>query len=134
MDTRVKEHISFYRRGVAYAAKREGGHITGDYDILKDETIEGTRTIVLKERDRKEFIQKVKELSKTLAEKLGEGESKTFIKILEDVFIDYEDEHLYKLHERVVQGKEPVKTREGCFRIIIGDGRKTSSAIIDIRD
>jgi len=133
MDTRVKEQIALYRRGVAYAAKREGGHITGDYDILKDETIEGVRTIVLKERDRKEFLQKVKELSKVLAEKLGEGKSKTFIKILEDVFIDYEDENLDKLYERVVQGKEPVKSREGCFHIIVGDGRKKGAAIIDIR-
>lgn len=134
MDNRIKESIALLRKGVAYASKREGGHITGDYDILKDETVEGVRTIVLKERDRKEFIQKVKELSKVLAEKLGEGESKTLTKILEDVFIDYEDEHLYKLHKRVVEGKEPVKAREGCFHIIVGDGRKNSSEIIDIRD
>jgi len=134
MDTRAKESITLYRRGVAFAAKKEGGHITGDYNILKDEIVEGVRTIVLKERDKKEFIQKVKELSRVLAEKLGEGKSKTLIKILEDVFIDYSDDALDKLHERVIWGKEPVKSREGCFHIIVGDGRKNSSAIIDIRE
>ena len=29
--------------------------------------------------------------------------------------------HLYK---QVVEGERPVKVREGCFKLIVGDGRR----------
>ena len=132
-DQRIRENISLYRRGVAYAAKREGGHITGSYDVLNDETDnEGIRTIILKTQDKVKHLTIVKELAKLLAEKLGEGESKTFISLLEDTLIDYEEESILRMLDKAKKDI-PVKTREGCFKIIIGDGRRKNADIIDLR-
>ena len=70
----IKENISLYRKGEALAAKREGGHITGDYHILEDSVSDdGVRTIRLKPRDKTQFLSNVKDLIKILLERFKEN-------------------------------------------------------------
>jgi len=127
MDTRVYDNISLYRRGIAYSGKEEGGHVTGEYKIERDErTEDGTRTIVLKPIDLTERRIKVKKLVNLIADALGESKSKNFMAILTDTLKDYELNNIEKLIAKIERG-QPVKSKEGCFKIVIGDGRKKHS-------
>jgi hypothetical protein len=127
MDRRIYDSISLYRRGVAYSGKEESGHITAEYKIEKDEKDkDGTRTIVLKPVDLSEHKARVEELVNLIADTLDESKSKNFKAILIDTLGDYETEHIENLIKKIKGGK-PVKSKEGCFKIIIGDGRKKHS-------
>ncbi len=102
-DERIYESLSLYRKGEALAAKREGGHITGEYKIESDVKAEdGTRTIVLKPVDKTEFLKRVKELSGLLAEKMGEPKTGMFAKLVEDALIDVREKF----------GSKPLKVKE----------------------
>ena len=134
VDKRVKESISFYRSGVAYAAKEEGGHLTGQYDIQRDEVAEdGTRTIVLKPHDLTEFNAKLERLVELLMVQLKESKSSMGAKILKDTLIDYEEEDIDRMLKKMEGGKDKVTAQEGCFKIYIGDGRKKGSEEIMLR-
>ena len=129
-----QESISLYRQGYAYMGKRPDGHIDKEYDILQDDTVEGVRTIVLKERDLAAHLTRVRELSDAIAEKLGEGESKVVKGLLCDVLKDYEVKNFDQLYRQVMVQGEPVKSREGCFKVIVGDGRRKGSQHIMLRE
>lgn len=131
-DYRAKEHLSLYRGGFAYAATREGGHITGDYEILGDTTEEGVRTIVLKEKDTAPHLERVKKLTRVILERLGETRSRVLRELLEDTLRDYKPEDVERVLNKIVEKKEPVKTKEGCYRIIIGDGRRKNCEVLHI--
>jgi hypothetical protein len=131
---RLKENISFYHGNLAMAGLREGEIPRHEYDVVSDKMEEGVRTIQLKERDRAAFFDKCKKLADAIAEKIGEGESKTFKALLFDALKHYWDTDIDRIYDSVVSGKTPVKARKGCFAIIIGDGRRKSADIIQLLD
>ena len=128
-----KESISLYRQGYAYMGKRPDGHIEKEYDIVQDETVGGVRTIVLKERDLVPRLEKVRTLANMIAERIGEGSSRVVKELLFDALKDYEDKPFDRLY-RQVSKDEPIKSKEGCFKIIVGDGRKKNSTHIMLRE
>lgn len=113
-------------------------HMSESHRLVSDSTApDGTRTIVIKKISQEEdakFKKMKDELIKVIAEQNGEEASKSFKKLLEDVFSDNWRAHIVELHRMVVVDKQPAKVREGCFKIVIGDGRKKSSKEIMIRD
>ncbi len=129
-----KESITFYDKGFALAGKAGSTHTNKEYSILRDETVEGVRTIVLKTVDESKKKKKVKELTKALAAAVGEEDSKVFRALIKDVLNDYWDDTLDKLYNMVIKDQMPVKAAEGCFKLIIGDGRKSSSEEIMLRE
>lgn len=133
-DNRMKENITICYGGAVFAGKREGGHITGEYTMVSDNVAEdGTRTIVLKTVDQTEHIQHAKELTELIAEKLGESESKLMRGLLYDTLIDYRDEVIISMIKDIKGKNKPVRAREGCFRIHIGDGRRHNSHCLELR-
>jgi hypothetical protein len=96
-----------------------------EYNILSDTIGEdGTRTLVFKPTDASKFLQRVAELAAAMVEKLGEGENKLLRTMLADTLRDYREEDIDDMYRKVVLREQPVKYREGCFKLIIGDGRK----------
>jgi hypothetical protein len=129
-----KESISLYRQGYAYLGTHEGGHIDKEYDILKDETSpEGVRTIVLRERDLTAFKEKAARITDLLLEKIGESDSKAMRGLLCDILGDFTEKHLDEIEWKLGRGA-PVKIREGCYKILIGDGRRKNSVEIMLRE
>lgn len=122
-----KENISFYRGNKAYANVGISKHIH-EYDVESDVSApDGTRTIVMIPTDKSDHLRLCKELADKMVEKLGEGENKLLRKMLLDTLRDYEDASVEDMHRQVVLGEKPVKYKEGCFKIIIGDGRRRNS-------
>jgi len=130
----LRESISFYSRGKVFCGKGHSTHIDQEYELVEDKTKEGVRTIVLREKDRTGLIEKARKLVDTIAEQIGEGESKAVKAILFDEFKDYAEEYLDQIYKRITVKKEPVKTQEGCYKLFIGDGRKKDSIEIMIRN
>lgn len=119
-----KENMSFYKNEVL-TTKGRSSHIANEYLIESDTTEEdGTRVIRLKPKDKTEFLAKARELANAIAERIGEGKSKLFKNMLFDLLKEYEEKSLHRIYKRVMAGKEPVRAEEGCFKIIIGDGRR----------
>jgi len=54
--------------------------------------------------------------------------------ILFDVLKAYEDKEVDRLYRYVVELDEPVKPREGCYKVIVGDGRRKDSFHIMMRE
>jgi len=127
-----KESMSFYSDGKVFAKKREHGNISGEYELLNDAVENNVRTITLKLCDKAEHLTRVKELAKLMCEKMGE-QGRAFKQLLEDTLIDYKDEEVIRMLGKV-KDEEPVKARKGCFQVIIGDGRKLDSEVIQLRD
>ena len=120
------ENMSFYKSKKIYATRGISKHVN-EYDIVSDVTSEDDiRTIVIKPSDKTEHLRLCAELANKLVEKLGEGENKLLRTMLLDTLRDYKDKDIQDMHKKVVLGKAPVKYREGCFKIIIGDGRKAN--------
>ena len=95
-----------------------------EYDILSDTTAEdGSRTIIFKPSDISEHLRLVGEVADAMVMKLGEGENKLLRTMLADTLRDYETKDIKDMYRKVVLGEQPVKYREGCFKLIIGDGR-----------
>jgi hypothetical protein len=90
------------------------------------------RTIVLKEKGIEEYKDKVDEIVALMMKKMGET-SKTVEGLLKDALIDYQPKYLDKLLKMLQKG-EPVKVKEGCFKVIIGDGRRKNSEQIMLRE
>ena len=127
-----KHSVTFYRNSTALMGKRPDGHVDKEYTVLKDETFAGTRTIVLQERDPEPFLEKVKSAADMIAERIGEGQSKTMRNLLVDVLTDYDEKSLDRVLRRLARG-DKVSTREGCFKILVGDGRRRNCEEIMIR-
>ena len=114
--------------------KHPGTHIEKEYNVVRDETDEeGMRTIVLQEKDLTPLREKARKLADVVAANIGEGDSKILRELLFDVFKDYYEKTIDKLLKMIAEGK-PVKVREGCFKVIIGDGRRKNSEEIMLRD
>ena len=128
------ESISLYRKGQALTGKGDAPHVDKEYTIFKDQTVEGVRTIVLQEKDLAPFREKARKLAEVMAEMIGEGESKVVKELLLDVLKDYEEKKLDELYKRVVERGEPVKAQEGCYKLIVGDGRTRKSEHIMLRE
>lgn len=128
-----KEALTLYKEGFALMKREAGAHIDKEYEIVSDKTEEGTRTLVLKEKDTAEMQKRVRVLVDVIMKGLGET-SKTLEKLLYDTLIDYWDESIERIYNKIVLKKEPVKARAGCFAIIIGDGRKKNAERIDLRE
>lgn len=118
------ENFSFYRNKKICATKGISKHIN-EYDVVSDETNSGgVRTIVIKPIDKTKHLKLCRELASKMVEKLGEGENRLLRTMLFDTLRDYVDKAVVSMHKMVVLGEAPVKHRESCFKIIIGDGRK----------
>ena len=128
-----KESISLYKDR-ALLGKGRSPHIDKEYEILEDKQEGDVRTIILKEKDLKPYWERVQKLVDIMADKLGEGESKAFKGLLFDALKDFEEKPFDKLYRQVVEGERPVKVREGCFKLIVGDGRKGDSWHIMLRE
>jgi hypothetical protein len=113
-----------YGKLIAIYSKGTSSHIDGEFEVLEDVTTEdGLRKITLKKKDLAVQRQKLDKLVTSLLKALHEEDSKLAKDILEDHLRDYEEKSIDKMQKMVDEGK-PVKKREGCFNIIIGDGRK----------
>lgn len=121
---KVKENISVYADKKVYTNIGESKHVN-EYDLLSD-TIddEGTRTIIIKKVDKSEHLSRCKELAGLLVEKLGEGDNKLLNTMLYDTLRDYEEKDVIRMISDITKKGEPVKHREGCFKITVGDARK----------
>jgi len=129
----IKEGFSIYRDGTVYQSRGRSDHIDKEYNLLKDESFEGVRTIVLQEKDLTTQREKARKLADLMADKIGEGGSKALKEMLYDIFKDYFEENLDKLIRRIEKG-EPVRAKEGCFKIVVGDGRTKKSEHIMLRE
>ncbi len=128
------ESISLFRNGRAYAGKGEdGGHLTGDFDLVSDAVDDdGNRVIVLKPHDLTEHHERLDRLVSLLTECL-DPHSKLFPELLHDALVDYSEKDVERMLRKVESGREKVSTREGCFRLFIGDGRRKNSEEIMLR-
>lgn len=127
------ETISLYKDKRAFASKKEGGHLTGDFDILSDKVdSEGNRIITLKPHDLSEHKRKLAKLVELLVHEL-DPKSKLLPKLLLDTLIDFPEDAIARMLNKVEKGKEKVTATEGCFKIYIGDGRRKSSEEIMVR-
>lgn len=131
--TDPRESISLFKDR-ALLGKGRSPHIDKEYEILEDKLEGDIRTIILKERDLKPYWNKVQKLVDIIADKMGEGESKAFKGLLFDALKDFEEKHFEKLYKQVTEGERPVKVREGCFKLIVGDGRRGDSWHIMLRE
>lgn len=121
-----KENLSIYKDEVL-GTKGISKHIYY-FDLVSDETTEdGRRVIVLKPTDKSEHLKFCRDLADNMVEALGEGDNKLLRKMLYDTLRDYNEKDIKDMRDMVVLKKSPVKYREGCFKLIIGDGRRKDS-------
>ena len=122
---KFKETIEIRENKTAYSTTNETGEIKIEYQLINDTTdIDGIRTVKLKPSTRNSSIQeKRKELVQELLKGLGEKDSKAFAGLLENAINSHGFEIIEELHQKVVDKKEPLKTRKGCFEIVIGNGK-----------
>lgn len=121
----MDENMSFKgKHKKVFTTKGTSRHIN-EYDIVSDIVDrDGVRTIVIKPSDKTEHLRLCNELADKMVIRLGEGQNKLLRKMLFDTLRDYGDEDVKDMHKQVVLGEAPVKHREGCFKLIIGDGRR----------
>ena len=125
--------------GKATAPGKRIRHHEENHILVSDrmDTHTGIRTISIKQvsnEEKAKFQALKKELINVLAEKSGEAGSPSFKKILDDVLSDNWHAHIRDLYRMVVKEGKSVKVKEGCFKIVIGDGRRKSSKEIMIRE
>ncbi len=108
-------------------------HFDRHYKIVSDRSKGKKRTLVLELQDRKEMERKKREIIETIA-KATKDNSETFKALLNDALSDYIDSAISEMHARVVEKKQPVKVQEGCFKIVVGDGRKKNHGEIMLRE
>ena len=131
------ETITFYKGRKEALATSRVGHLEKEYDILSDTIEEDVRVLRIKPKDLSEINKLREELTEVIAEKLGEGTSKTFKAILSDTLTEYDKASIKRMYKKLIEAKgevPPVKATKGCFEIIIGDGRRKKSEIIRIRE
>jgi len=107
------------------------GEIKNEYDVVEDsEDEDGIRTIKIKvsQRGREAAVER-RELVNALLEALGEKDSKAFSALLENVINVTGSEVIRDWYKSVVVEKQPVKTKKGCFEIVVGKGRRLTDRI-----
>lgn len=130
----TKETIHITEKGTAYSQLEGERHSNADYVVVSDVMGEdGQRTVVFAPHP-EDTSQKREEIVKAILKSLGESRSKSMRKLLNDVFADYFPEAINRIYEKVVLGKLPVKAKEGCFKLIVGDGRSKEHEEIMLRD
>ena len=130
----AEETFTIYSRKKEVLLSKTGDHIDKEYHLESDTMAEdGTRTIIMKPKDLTELERKKRELALAIAKSLGEEKSKLLKELLYDALRDYQHKEIEEMHKKVLEKKEAVKTRPGCFRIIIGDGRRKNCGVIDLR-
>jgi len=131
---RPSENFSIFRGGKILGTKGESRHIK-DFDIVSDKTDEvGVRTLVFKPSDVAERLKLCKELANEIVVALGEGDNKLLRRMISDHLRDYDEKDIKEMHKLVMGGGVPIKTRESCFKIIIGDGRRRGHHEIQLID
>ncbi len=119
-----KENMSFYPKGKVFSAKGRGTHITNEYQLIGDEvSVDGNRIIKLKLIDQTEHLQHCSDLANKLVVQLGEPVSSLLRTVIYDSLRDFLETDILDMLKQIGKG-EQVKKREGCFKLIIGDGRK----------
>ena len=128
----IIESISF-EKDIAYSGKSNTRHIDKEYAIVSDLINDnGERVIILKEKDLTGFYDKISELVNLIMASLGETSP-----VLKGLLNDYFHEHREKTIENIIRKLNKgasVKAKEGCFKIIIGDGRRKNSEEIMLRE
>ena len=131
----TKEVIRITQKGTAYSNVEAERHSIADYIVEKDKIgKDGKRVLVLAPRPMGDITQKKKEIVQVILKKLGESRSGMLKKLLTDVFADYFPESIERLYEKIVLKCEKVKEKEGCYKLVIGDGRRKDSEEIMLRD
>jgi len=135
MDKRIKETISIHRSGLTFTRKGDtSAHISGEYSSAQEVREDGTRIITLTPLDTQTTKDRIKAITETILEALGEEDSKAMRGLLLDHLREYWDDIIEDMYKKVVLNREEVKLREGCFKIIIGDGRRKDHNEIQLVD
>ena len=129
----MPENISFYKGKKEALSATSGTHIDKYYEIISDKDEGGKRVITLQEKDMSSHTANVKALVDELLAQLGETESRLMKTMLLDHLKDYKESDVIDMLRKVRAGAK-VKPSEGCFKIIIGDGRKKKSHTIQLVD
>lgn len=133
--TTVKERLMIQSDGhVIHKKGAVSEHVDSEWDICSD-TIDalGRRHLILEEKDLSPYYTKVDKAVELILQKLGEGESKTTKGLLQDVLRDYTEKAVDDVIKKLEQGK-PAKIREGCYKLLIGDGRRRNSIELMLRE
>lgn len=133
-NPKMKEKLGVYDNNKVVSFKGEGRHVSKHFKIISDRSAGKKRFIVLEEMDRTEIETKKKELLEAILINMGDEKNKTVRALITDVLNDYTDESVTDLHDRVVVKKQKVQAKEGCFKLVIGDGRSKKRKEIMIRD
>ena len=129
-----QEHLMLHKDGRVLQTLPNNPDHTIDFEIVEDTTDEeGIRTLRIQKTDTTEFDTKRKKLITRLLEALGEPRSRILRKLLDDVLIEYWPDSLDDLYQRVVVRGEPVKAKEGCFKLVVGDARRADHCEIMLR-
>jgi hypothetical protein len=131
---KITERIGIYADKKLVSMAGEGRHIKEHYVVVSDKKVGKKRVITLEVQDRREVDRKKKELLEAILVNMGDQKNKTVRALVADVLNDYTDSSIDDLHNRVVTKKQPVKAQEGCFKLVIGDGRKKGHKEIMIRE
>lgn len=136
---RYKEGMFFLTNGRVITAAGTGrgkesvGHYTESHTLVSDKVDRsGVRTIVMKAMDRKGIEKRKQELVNAIA-KAVKDESEIFKQLLADVFATDWDSRVERLYDAVVLKGKKVSFREGCFKILVGDGRKKKGMEVMLR-
>ena len=130
------EQIVLADTGVAVGSRDKTGvfrHSTEDYVVLSDDyDTEGNRIIKLARRDMSGYNSQIKEIVRMVSNQLGEV-GKPFKQLLTDVLKEEWPESIQDIYDKLRSGM-PAKAKEGCFKLVIGDGRAKDSREIMLRD
>lgn len=108
-------------------------HFDRHYKIVSDKAKGSKRILVLELQDRKEIERKKREIIEVIAKSVGDT-GKQFKAIMHDTLNDYTDSAITEMYNKIIKKQQPVKVREGCFKIVVGDGRKKGHLEIALRE
>lgn len=108
-------------------------HFDRHYKIVSDKAKGSKRVLVLELQDQKEIERKKREIIDAIAKSVGDT-GKQFKAIMHDTLNDYTDPAITEMYDKIIKKKQPVKVKEGCFKIVVGDGRKKNHSEIMLRD
>lgn len=109
-------------------------HTEQQFTVVGDELQEGgMRVLHLAPRDQTKREKQVAEIIDKVCGSIKDG-SETMRALLADVLITQWDEAIDDLHQRIFAKGAKIKAQPGCFKIIVGDGRKKDHRELMLRD
>ena len=125
----------------------EWGHIQKECEVVRDVVAvtaacddldwrgieKGDRIIILRERDMTAYKKKITHVTNLLMKAIGSKDA-TLRGYLRDTIGEYLPKELEIIRSKIEDDGEVVKPKEGCFKLVIGDGRKKGHYEIPMRD